>query len=226
VLFRSGLGSAESRSHPAAMAMGSMLGGHGRHVLHVGAVEHDGLAALIVGAPGAGKSTTALAAAIRGAGFIGDDLCVVDGEEHWIDGAPDVHALYASAKFWHDSGERLGLGGWSTMGRTDRDKPVVSVTDHVRVVRRARVCALVMLQPPGPHVHGPSPIGATDALRGLIPTARSSVLGDSELRRWLPLATAMARRIPAYQVGLGWDLDGVADALRCAIDDGAHRGPR
>ena len=145
-----GLGSAESRSHPAATALSNLLARHGRQTLHVGAVEVGGNAALIVGPPGAGKSTTALAAALRGAGFIGDDACALDDVRHWTDGAPDVHALFASAKLWPDSGDELGAAEWTTMGRTSVDKPVVSVTDHVRVVARARGDG-----PGGPAAAGP-----------------------------------------------------------------------
>jgi hypothetical protein len=221
-----GLGSAESRSHPAATALSNLLARHGRQTLHVGAVELSGNAALIVGSPGAGKSTTALAAALRGAGFIGDDACALDDVRHWTDGAPDVHALFASAKLWPDSGDELGAGVWPTMGRTSGDKPVVSVTEHVRVVARGRVTALVVLRPPGPAVTGPTPITEADALRGLIPTVRSNHIGDRELRGWLPLAAEVARRVPAYEVGLGWDLPAVAGAVLDAIEAGARRGPR
>jgi len=220
-----GLGSAESRSHPAATALSNLLARHGRQTLHVGAVEVGGNAALIVGSPGAGKSTTALATAVRGAGFIGDDACALDDVRHWTDGAPDVHALFASAKLWPDSGDELGAAAWTTLGRTSEDKPVVSVTDHVRVVTRGRVTALVVLRPPGPAVTGPTRISGADALRGLIPTVRSNHIDGRELRRWLPLAAEVARRVPAYAVGLGWDLPAVADAVVGAIDAGARRGP-
>jgi hypothetical protein len=220
-----GLGSAECRSHPAATALSNLLARHGRQTLHVGAVEIGGNAALIVGPPGAGKSTTALAAAVRGAGFIGDDACALDDVRHWTDGAPDVHALFASAKLWPDSGGELGAAAWTTLGSTNVDKPVVSVTDHVQVVTRGRVTALVVLRPPGPAVTGPTPIAVANALRGLIPTVRSDHIDDRELRRWLPLAAEVARRVPAYAVGLGWDLSAVAGAVVHAIEAGARRGP-
>jgi hypothetical protein len=220
-----GLGSAESRSHPAATAVSNLLARHGRQTLHVGAVEVGGNAALIVGSPGAGKSTTALATAVRGAGFIGDDACALDDVRHWTDGAPVVHALFASAKLWPDSGDELGAAAWTTMGRTNGHKPVVSVNDQVRVVTRGRVTALVVLRPPGPAVTGPTPIAVGDALRGLIPTVRSNHIDDRELRRWLPLAAEVARQVPAYAVGLGWDLSAVAGAVVDAIEAGARRGP-
>jgi hypothetical protein len=188
-------------------------------------VEVDGNAALLVGSPGAGKSTTALAAAVRGAGFVGDDVCALDDIPRWTDGAPDVHALFASAKLWPDSVDELGTGAWPTLGRTSAHKPVVSVTDHVRVTARGRVTALVILAPPGQTVTGPTPITEAHALRGLIPTVRSNHIDDHELRRWLPLAAEVARRVPAYAVGLGWDLPAVAGAVADAIEAGARRGP-
>jgi hypothetical protein len=189
-------------------------------------VEVDGRAALVVGSPKAGKSTTTLSAALRGAGFVGDDVCAVDDVAHWTDGAPDVHALFASAKLWPDSERELGADAWDSMGRTYLDKPVMSVPASIRTVTRAPVAAVVVLRPPGPAVTGPTPIGPAEALRGLVPTARRTHIDERDLREWLPLASALAGRLPAYEVVLAWDLDAVADAVVRAIEDGARRGPQ
>ena len=221
-----GLAGAEARSHPAGTALSSLLARHGRQTLHVGAVEVDGRAALLVGSPRAGKSTTTVATALRGAGFLGDDACAVDDVARWTDGAPDVHALFATTKLWPDSGRELGADAWDSLGRTYLDKPVMSVPGSIRIVTRARVAAVVVLRPPGPTVTGPTPITPAEALRGLIPTARRTHIDEQDLRGWLPLASALAGRVPVYAIGLAWDLDAVADAVVRAIEDGARRGPR
>jgi hypothetical protein len=216
------LASGEVRSHPAGLALSSLLARRGRTTLHVAAVEHMGRAALIVGAPGAGKSTTALAAAVRGAGFIGDDLCVLDAPA--AAPAPVVHALFASVKLWPDSERALEVLDWTTLGRTNRNKPVLAVTDRVRLVNAAPLAALIILRPAEHEKRSElTPIAPVEALRGLIPTARGSHVGDVEIRRWLPMATCLSREVPAFALRLEWDLDRVADGVFRAIEQGTGR---
>ena len=50
----------------------------GLHLVHAAAVVGARGAALLAGASGAGKSTTALAAAQAGLGYVGDDYCAVE----------------------------------------------------------------------------------------------------------------------------------------------------
>lgn len=65
----------------------------GLHFLHTAAVAQGGLAALIVGQSGSGKSSTALTCLLEGMDYLGDDHCLVDPA-----GTPTVHAVYAAAK--------------------------------------------------------------------------------------------------------------------------------
>ncbi len=218
---RAGLATAENRSHPASASLASALAHHDRHVLHAGAVSCDGLAALLIGPPGAGKSTTAVATALRGAAFIGDDLCAIDGEAGWSNGRPNVHALFASVKVWSDSFDRLGAATWESLGRTDRDKPVVAVADRLLTATKARLVAVIVLRPPEDRVRGPELLSPSAALRGLVSSARGAVVGARELRRWLPLATALSSGVPTFGLAPCWDLDAVASAVQRAIELGA-----
>ena len=72
------LAGGDLRANPACHALGAWLAGPSTQVLHAGAVAYEGAAALIVGAGGAGKSTTVFACAMAGAGFLGDDFVLVE----------------------------------------------------------------------------------------------------------------------------------------------------
>ena len=63
--------------------------------VHAGAVATDDGAALIMGASGAGKSTTSLACLRAGMDFLSDDYCLVRGDP------PVVHLLTATARVHH-----------------------------------------------------------------------------------------------------------------------------
>ena len=61
--------------------------------LHTAGVGLDGKAALIVGASGSGKSSTALTCLLQGMDYLGDDHCLVE-----LGQRPTAHAVYAAAK--------------------------------------------------------------------------------------------------------------------------------
>ena len=56
-----------------------LLKSTGLYGLHAASVEVGGKILILCGSSGSGKSTTGLAMALRGAGFLGDDTCYLDG---------------------------------------------------------------------------------------------------------------------------------------------------
>lgn len=72
--------------------------------LHAAAVAIDGTAIAIVGAPGAGKSTTAAAFVEQGSALLSDDLAALDwrhGRPYVLPGCPRLH-------LWADAGAAVG----------------------------------------------------------------------------------------------------------------------
>jgi tetratricopeptide (TPR) repeat protein len=61
----------------APLMLAGLLGPHGRFMVHAGALQRDGRAALVIGGTGRGKSTLVLGALLDGWSVISDDLVVV-----------------------------------------------------------------------------------------------------------------------------------------------------
>ena len=99
----------ELLSHPMAATMAAWALDHDLLAMHSAAVEVDGRGVLLIGASGAGKSTTAMACAAAGLGFLGDDLCLVDPRSR------TVHSWYSTMKLFDDSASAIGSTKWSTM---------------------------------------------------------------------------------------------------------------
>ena len=205
----------EVRAHPASIALATWLADTGSQMLHVAAVGDPSGAALLVGAGGAGKSTSALACARRGLGFVGDDLCVVD-----TTGSPTVHALYATAKVTPESEAQLNFSAGSALGRTDKGKQALALDDSVSILRSAPIKAIISLTKSFSGASMPTRLSTTEVLRVLVPTALKAATGPRELTQWLRSAASLARVTPGYCIEIGWDLDAVARMIQIAINMG------
>jgi hypothetical protein len=207
--------SGDVRAHPASTVLAAWLASRGVQLLHVAAVGNASGAALLVGAGGAGKSTSALACARRGLGFLGDDLCVVDATE-----SPTVHALYATAKMTPESETRLNFSPGVSIGRTDKGKRAVALGDEVSLLPSAPIKAIISLNTSSSAALTPTRLSTTEVLRILAPTALQAAIGPRELGQWLRTAASLARVTPGYRIDIGWDLDAVAGLIQTAIDMG------
>jgi hypothetical protein len=213
--------SGDVRAHPASTALAAWLASRGVQMLHVAAVGDASGAALLVGAGGAGKSTSALACAHRGLGFLGDDLCVVDATS-----SPTVHALYATAKVTDESEARLNFCAGTTIGLTEKGKRAVALSDKVSVLPSAPIKAIISLNKSSDGASTPTRLSTAEVLRILMPTALKAAIGPKELSQWLRSAASLARVTPGYRVDIGWDLDAVAGLIQAAIDMGKQATDR
>lgn len=200
------------RAHPACHALAAWLAGPASQVLHAAAVAYEGAAALIVGASGMGKSTTVLACARAGAGFLGDDLVLVDAGG--ADAIATAHCLFATAKLNVDSAQALGTEAWPTLGVTPKNKAVVAVQDQLKVVRSAPIVALIILAPPSFGRPNPTPLRRTSVLTSFAPTALPLAWRAGTPAAWLATVAVLARRLPAYRLPVSWKLDALGDAVR------------
>jgi len=207
--FRAG----DFRAHPASFALAAAMSGPHRQVLHAGAVAHDGAAVLFVGVGGAGKSTTALACALAGADFLGDDLVLVDTGDPGGAGLV-VHSMFATAKLNADSATALGVGDWAPIGSTPKNKAVVALRERLSVIRSAPIAALVLLAPPGRGRPRPEPVRAAEAMSLVMPSSIPVACRTGSPADLLAVVAALARRVPAYRLPLSWDLDALVAAVR------------
>ena len=92
--------------------LGYVLRARARLAMHASCVRVDDGAVLLAGAPGAGKSTTAAALAMRGMTVVSDDLTAL-GE---CEGALRAWPAFDHLRLWPD-GERIALGDASRLER-------------------------------------------------------------------------------------------------------------
>lgn len=221
-LSEAALNSGEHRAQPAHHALAAWLAQRGALMVHAGAVEVDGRALLLVGRGGSGKSTTALACAQAGFGFLGDDLCVVEPADPAMGEPARVHAIYGTAKLCADSQERLSAENWPRLGVTPRGKWAVTLPDHLSVAPSAALAAIVLVRPGAPSGRAQQapvlPLSAMEALSGLASTALPVANGSVTPSQWLRTMAALLREVPVFSLELSWDLPAVADRLRSILD--------
>jgi hypothetical protein len=94
--------------------LGYVLRARGRLAMHASCVRVGDGAVLIAGAPGAGKSTTAAALAMRGMTVVSDDLTALDFA--YDDETPRAWPAFDHLRLWPD-GERVVLGDGARLER-------------------------------------------------------------------------------------------------------------
>lgn len=212
------LRSGDLRAHPGLYALATWLTRPGLQIMHAGAVSYDGAAALIIGPGGVGKSTSTLACALAGAGFLGDDAVLVDAKGEA--GRPVVHCLFATAKLNSDSAGALGCGDWPELGVTrPKLKRVVAVNDHLTVARSAPIAALIVLGAPTEERPRPRRLRTSEVLASLVSTAAPVSCRTGSPADWLSLVAALARDVPGFRLPVSWKLDAVAAAIREVVTD-------
>lgn len=221
------LGSGVLRSQPANHAIASWLASSMVQAVHAAAVSLDGQGLLLVGVGGRGKSTTALACALAGFSFLGDDMCVVEVGSAERRLTPRIHGVYATAKLNRDSQERLGSCDFRLLGVTPLGKSTFALPPEIRFDRAAPLVAVVGFRAGDASADTVRLLSGPEAMGLLAATAAPLATGSGTAALWLQAAVAIAREVPAYELRLGWDLDRVVADCRSIIDrSGEDRPPR
>jgi len=183
----------------------------GWQIVHAAVVGAESGGVLLVGNPGAGKSTTALAAAGSALRYLSDDKCLVR-----LTPQPQAFGLYNSGKLNADSLEQLPHLRPFIVGRDDNNqKGKCLLFLHPACANwLMRSCPLraVLIPQVGAHA-GP-------AVRPVLSSAALRVLGPSTLL-WLPGAertgmafmAALVRSLPCYDLYLSPKLADNCSAL-------------
>jgi hypothetical protein len=219
------LASGDLRSQPANRAIASWLASETVQLVHGAAVAVDGRGVLLVGIGGRGKTTTAIACAQAGFSYLGDDLCVVEtgsAEE----GLPvRVHGVYATAKLNRDSRQRLGVRDWTVLGITSKGKDAVAIPPEVRFERSVPLVAIVGVRAGSDSAGIVRRASSSAAIGILSATALPVRVGSGKATFWLRTAASIARQVPAYELGLDWDLDRVTAAVRAIVERSYEERP-
>lgn len=190
----------------------------GHPALHAGLVEKGGRGALLVGAGGSGKTTSALRCMMDGFRFVSDDYVGLESLDPGFRG----HGLYGST---HVDPEHLRaafpeLARHAVEGRLpEEDKWLVLLTEVSPERLQARASIDVLLLPVVTDRDEPRlrPASKADALRRLAPSsllmlpyARSPDLGR---------LASLVDALPRYWLELGRDLEAIAPLVERALTE-------
>ena len=210
--------SGDLRGQPANRSIAAWLGSPTVQLVHGAAVAVDGRGVLIVGGSGRGKSTTALACARAGFSYLGDDMCVIETGSANRGIPAQLHGVFATAKLNIDSRERLDAHDWLPLGITSRGKHAVELPPEIRFGRIAELVAVLGVRADGQAAATPRRVTTREAM-GMLAATRLLQPG-----MWIHAAATIAREVPAYEMGLDWDLDRVAAAVRSLVERGSSEG--
>ncbi len=200
---------------------------HGRHVIHGGLVESDGVGVLLVGKSGSGKSTTALLCALDGLTFLSEDFLAIGRDAA---GAHHGHSIFASAKLHPGHLERFPRLRAVALGpeHPEDDKSLLFLEhlEGARVGRSVRIGAVVAPRIGGTAGSSFRRISRGAALMDLAPSTLVLLNGyglglrrGEVVARHLDEFAGLLAACPSYRLELGHDLGSVAPAVRAIIAD-------
>jgi len=190
------------------------LRGRGLQLVHGAVVGDERGGVLLAGVGGSGKSTTALACALAGLGFVGDDYCVLEPAS-----PPRAHALYAFGKTGPASLRLLPeLGGALVPGGpTPEGKELVDVgAARPGALRHTMRLAAIVLPRVAAATGAPVRITPAEALMAIAPTTLLQLPGSGPAD--LSAMAELSRGLPAYRLDVGPEPDEVVAAVRAVLE--------
>lgn len=202
------------RSSPLRNLLNWWMSRHGRQLVHGAAVGTHDAGALIVGAGGSGKSTSALSCLGSELLYCGDDYALVAAEP-----APRVYSLYCSGKLdpFHLRRFPQLLAKVESTNVPEGEKALLFADQHVDGIAHSLPLRAV-LAPRIAHVRDTTvaPIGAAQVLRALAPSTLFQLpnTGADALR----LMAKLVGGLPRYSLNLGTELEQVPRAIGALLD--------
>lgn len=203
-----------AKASPFRIPLSWMCNRHSMQIVHGAAVAIDGRAALLLGNGGAGKSTTALACALAGFEYLGDDYCAVEP------GAGKVHLVYRTAKLFQRTLALLP----SLEDRVDNleriavEKGVMFLSpDDVKLKPSAELTAILL--PRVSEDGGPPrlvPASRDETIKAVLPSTIGGLMGGTSVTPRLIME--LVRSVPAYHLLLGPDINAVTDAVATRLE--------
>lgn len=199
------------RSKPFPDLLATWYRDRGVQPLHAALVSRGGRGVLFVGVSGSGKSTCALACALAGFEYLGDDtvgFALVDDE-------CVGHAVYASARIDDTMIERfpaLAPHRIAPIGRWERKGMVLmSEVPDCRMVPSTRISAIVIPEIGAGNRLQLSTTTAATALRSLAPSSLLVPLGAGA--PGLAALGQLVRRTPCFRMAVGNDVGVIPAAI-------------
>jgi hypothetical protein len=202
-----------AQASPFRIAVSWLANFHAMQVVHAAAVAIDGKAVLLAGPGGSGKSTTALACALSGMRYLGDDYCVVEP------GARRVHMLYNTAKLLGQSLDMLpGLQSWIVNAdRIKQEKGVLFLgASNVPLASSAEIAAILLPSVTGCTYASVKRGTSHDAIHAILPSTVGGLMGGGVCTP--SLLMKLVHSAPIYHLALGTDIDSVVDVIHSVLE--------
>jgi hypothetical protein len=181
---------------------------HGMQIVHGAGISIDNKAVLLAGKGGSGKSTTALACALAGWAYLGDDYCAVEPA------AGKIHLVYRTAKVTTATVTLLpSLAAWvPNPEQTIVEKETIFLeADHVSLLPSAELSAILLPHIGVERVSKIYPATRYEAIRAILPNTVMQLMGGTTATPRLIMQ--LAHSLPAFHLSLGTDLISLPDTI-------------
>jgi hypothetical protein len=188
--------------------------------LHAGVVGDAAGGALLAGAGGAGKSTTALACALAGMTLVAEDFCLVQTHP-----TPVAFSLYGSAKLAPQSRAWLALPPAADTGLQAEEKRIYLLhrAPGITLAGQLPIRTVLILHITGAPRSRLRPAARIEAVNALAPTSvRLMGLPAHAAPAVFHGAAAVVRQAHCYHLDLGADLVAAPGLVRAAICGEGH----
>jgi hypothetical protein len=197
-----------AKASPFRVPLSWLCNRHQMQIVHAAAVGVEGRAVLLVGDGGSGKSTTALACALAGFDYLGDDYCAFEPA------TGKVHMVYRTAKMFRPTLDLLPAIAdlVENRDRVDLEKGIAFLDpSHIKLARSANLSAILLPRvgdATGPIVH---PASREQVIKAVLPSTVCGLMGGtSATPRFI---MQLVQSVPAYHLILRPDMGAVVEAV-------------
>lgn len=199
------------RGSPLMTILNWWLADRGRYLVHAAGIGSEQRGLLLTAKGGSGKSTTTIACLLAGLGVVGDDYAVMDPQ------AACAYSLFNSVKLKGAADvERFPAlaGRFDNLDRLDEgEKAMLYLHQHFPEQLRPKLPLNAVLVPrfhDGPETRI-QPASQAIAFKALAPSTMFQLPGNA--RDAFQGLASLVRRVPAYQITLGSDIDQIPEVI-------------
>lgn len=209
----------------SGVGIGLALSQQGIFTLHAGAVAIGGVAVVIAGHKGTGKSTLISALNARGRALLSDDVVAID---FMPEGQPLVRIGPPNVNLWPDSAIATGLNPSTLAQICSRSPKLVGAVSDVGRDHPVRLGAIIVLSGE-PGSTKPTSLSATEGFTQLVAHSYAFrwIERGLDLRTHMTQCGELLSRVPIFRLHRGetvdsvWELARSVESLAAALPDRA-----
>ena len=180
-------------------------------MIHSASIAFDGMALLIAGRGGSGKSSTALSCIMNGMEYLGDDYVVVNGEKKF-----SVSSVYNSIKLTSDSLKKFSGINKNVINPsfTKNEKGVAFLSEIKKfaMVRSASLKGVILPEISGFDHSSFSRISSSECFRSLAPSTIFQHIGRrNNISKFIAQLT---KHLPCYKLKTGRDPELISEIVK------------